>query len=189
MNARNERVERLRQARAADSEAKRNRAIETAQDLHRGGIKVTFARVAREAAVSTWLVYNVPEVREAIQALVDQQVDLGIPEPPRGPQTASSDSLRTDLALSREENARLRVENKKYLDRLRQVLGAEAEAASSPELVARVQELETTNSTQHQQLIAQEVELDGLRTLVEDLRDELDGKSEALRRMIHSTNT
>lgn len=189
MSARQERVERLRQSRAADSEAKRARAIETAQNLHRTGVKVTFARVAREAAVSTWLVYNIEDVRDTIQGLIDQQEANGITEPPATPRAATSDSLRTDLALAREEVKRLRAENKKYVDRLRETLGAEAEAASTPELVARVQELETTNATQHQQLVAQETELDSLRRLVEELRDELDGKAEALRRMMHATNT
>lgn len=189
MTARQDRVERLQRARAKDSVAKRARAIETARRMHDSGARVTFAGVAREAAVSTWLVYNAPEVREAIQTLVDQQQAEGVPDAALPARLASPESLRTDLLLARDEVKRLRAENEKYLRRLRSVLGAEAEAASTPELLARVRELEAVSVDQHQRLILQDAELDTLRQLVDQLRDELEGKGEALRRMIHAQNS
>lgn len=185
---RQDRVERLKRARVADSQVKRARAIEVAQDLHRNGQKVTFARVAREARVSTWLVYNISDIRDTINDLMARQATEGLVEPSTSPRSATTDSLRTDLALAREEAKHLRLENKKYRERLRERLGSETEAASTPELVARVQELETINATQHQQLGDKERALETMTRLADELRDELEAKTEALRRMMHATN-
>lgn len=188
MNNRAQRVERLRAARTADSQVKRTKAIETAHRLGRSGVKITVARVAREAGVSIWLIYNAPEVRDVVQVLIAQQASQGISSPPVGARAVTSSSLLTDLALAREEIKELRSENKKYRERLGRALGAEAEAASMPELAARVRELEALNASQHRQLISKEAEVGSLRSSLDELRDELEGKTEALRRMMHLNN-
>ncbi|MFJ7258126.1 hypothetical protein ACIQWV_37675 [Streptomyces sp. NPDC098085] len=60
--AREARVERLRQARIADSKAKTKRSLDAVASLIAAGERITVARVACKAAVSTWFVYNSPDV-------------------------------------------------------------------------------------------------------------------------------
>lgn len=188
---RNARVERLRVVRAQDSRAKRTMAVATTKDLLDAGIRVSFARVAREARVSTWLVYNVPEIRNAISGAIEAQQRDGI-TPPR-PQTPvrnqTSESLRTDLALSREEIRALREEVAKLRRRLQLKLGAEAEGATNSELLTRVQEVEGVNATLSSSLAERDTRIQSLVEGRVTLEAELEGKTEALRRMMFTTNT
>ncbi|MEB0000577.1 hypothetical protein QN367_15955 [Cryobacterium sp. RTS3] len=165
-------------------------ALATTNDLLNAGIRVSFARVAREARVSTWLVYNVPEIKNAISAAIEAQQRDGIT--PQRSQTTfkdqSSESLRTDLALSREEIRCLRVEVAKIRGRLQLKLGAEAEGTTNSELLARIQEVEGVNATLSSVLTERDRRI---LSLVEEraiLVAELEGKTEALRRMMFTTN-
>ncbi|MCX5434564.1 DUF6262 family protein (plasmid) [Streptomyces sp. NBC_00257] len=102
--AREARVERLRQARTADSKAKTKRGLDAVASLVAAGERITVARVARKAAVSTWFVYNSPDVHQAVRAAVQEQAWHGIPAAAILPrQRVSEASLQTDLALAREE--------------------------------------------------------------------------------------
>ena len=66
-NDRNARIERLRASRAKDSEAKTRRALDAVDGLLRSGRRITVTQVARDASVSTWFVYNQPQVHQAVQ--------------------------------------------------------------------------------------------------------------------------
>jgi hypothetical protein len=103
-------------ARTAASQAKRQRALDAVQALEAAGTPVTPAAVAAAAQVSTSLVYA-GGLREHIEAAQRRQ---GEHPPGPGPVTAprrgapaTQASLRTDLAIAREEIRRLRTERGK----------------------------------------------------------------------------
>jgi hypothetical protein len=185
------RVDRLRASRAKDSQAKRETVKLKTKEMLDAGIRISFARLAREARVSTWLVYNIPELRKFVEAAMETQRREGI-TPPRHQAPASDqsfESLRTDLALSREEIRSLRAEVAKLRGRLRLKLGAEAEGVTSTELIARIQEVEGANAALGSLVADRDSRI---RLLVEERRAldaELEGKTEALRRMMFTVNT
>jgi chromosome segregation ATPase len=185
-----DRIGRLAAARAKDSEAKRSRTLATTSDLLSAGIRITVARVAREARVSTWLVYNVPELRDAVDAAIAAQERDGIAPIPRASQSnQSAESLRTDLALARDEIGSLRTEVAKLRSRLQLELGAEAERATASELVQRLQEVENANQALSTALMERDNRISSLVEERETLEAELEGKTEALRRLMFTTNT
>lgn len=94
-----QRVTALRNARKRDSDVKRSLVRNTVATMLVNGDNVTFTAVACQARVSTWLVYA-SGVREHIEAAIRQQ--SAEPSTDRDGQPSNS-SLRTDLALGREE--------------------------------------------------------------------------------------
>ena len=60
--AREAQTRRLAEARARDSAAKTRQALDAVARLHSAGQRVTFARVAQDAAVSTWFTYHQEKV-------------------------------------------------------------------------------------------------------------------------------
>lgn len=184
------RVSRLQAARADDSRLKRQRALETCAALLANGIPVTFTRVARGSRVSTWLVYNAPEVKEAIRAAIDEQSKHGLTAvPERVARPASVASLRTDLALAREDNKRLRDQVNKLQRRLEQQLGQEIEGASTTELMERIRELEDVTAKQNRKLAGRDA-LDADNAMrLQELERELESKDELIRSMMFARNT
>jgi Family of unknown function (DUF6262) len=179
----------LRAARAKDSARKRQRALTAIEALEAAGSPITFTAVANAAAVSTWLVYA-EGIREHVDAARQRQADHETPRPCRLPdnQRATPDSVRTDLAIARQEIARLRAERDKLAQRLRLQLGAEIEGPDRLQLIARVGDLETVN----RQLVA---ERDALAAdaatatrRIGDLEDDLTAARESLRRVIKDQN-
>ncbi|MGQ4389153.1 DUF6262 family protein [Streptomyces sp. SAS_270] len=68
---------RLRRARQTDSVAKTTRAPSAISDLLKAGQRITFARVSREANVSTWFVHDKPEVKAALLDAMNDQTRHG----------------------------------------------------------------------------------------------------------------
>jgi hypothetical protein len=131
---------------AARRQASRDKHVHTLNTLTRlqqAGARISFAAVSREAGVSTWLVYNNQELKQAITSAMETQARQ--PNPPRRPADSptSHASLRTDLELARHEIAALRRSERKLRDRLQRTLGAEIEQVGRCELVARIADLET----------------------------------------------
>jgi len=112
--------------------------------MKRDGTPVTFAAVARAAKVSQWLVYA-EGVREYIDsARIAQAAETRI-EHTHG-RSVSSSSIRTDLALVRQDNGRLRTELVRLRRALQDRLGAELESQSSQSLRQRIDELRAANT-------------------------------------------
>ncbi|MFG2632126.1 DUF6262 family protein [Streptomyces sp. NPDC048473] len=151
-NDRNSRVERLRASRAKDSEDKTKRALDAVNGLLRSGRRITVSQVARDAAVSTWFVYNQPQVHQAVQnGITAQQGQVqGAPVP--AARQVSPAGLQTDLALAREEIKELKRERDRLQNRVRLSLGAELDGVNRNELVERVQQLEQRNTVLRQEL-------------------------------------
>jgi aryl carrier-like protein len=138
-----ERTQALHEAKRADSQRKHDRAAATVKRLLDSGSRVSFARVAREANVSTWLVYNSTELKTAIQDAIDRQNAEGLTPAPARPVTAASNaSLMTDLALARAEIKSVKHERDTLRKRIERVLGDEVREVDRSQLVERITELE-----------------------------------------------
>lgn len=176
----------MMRARRDDSTTKRARVAATVEGMLAAGTPITFAAVARQARVSTWLVYST-DLRDLIHAARTRQhntpttaADLAVIPP--------VPDLRTDLALSRAEITRLRAERDQQHRQLQLALGARLDNISKADLITRVDELTaantelvTTTSQQHRDNL-------DLRRRVRDLEDDLAAARTSLRRMIRTEN-
>ncbi|WP_406514040.1 DUF6262 family protein [Streptomyces sp. NBC_00161] len=146
VSSRDARVARLRQARQADSTAKSARTRAVVRDLLQAGQRISFARVAREAGVSTWFVYNQPVVKAAVRDAMSDQTHHGTEAAaaPRSGRTTPA-SLHTDLAFAREEIQDLKRERDQLKRRVQLALGAEIDNVTRADLVSRIQDLEHHN--------------------------------------------
>ncbi|MDX3839268.1 DUF6262 family protein [Streptomyces europaeiscabiei] len=132
----------LKAARQRDSADKRGRVLKAVPDLLRDNRRIAFATVAREADVSSWLVYA-PGLRERIdqararQAAQDQQ-DQQDQQSGRKVSTASE---QTDRLLASQEIKRLRTENGQLRQQARLHLGQQVDQLGNHDLVDRINEL------------------------------------------------
>ncbi len=101
---------------------------------------------------------------------------------------ASQQSLRTDLAIARNEISRLRAERDKLLGRLRLQLGAEIEGPDRAELITRVATLEDTARRLAAERDARAAEASHAQQRIGELEDELTAARESLRRVIRQAN-
>jgi hypothetical protein len=177
----------LAQARRADSLRKRQSVLDALQTMAAAGERITFTAVARAAGVSTWLVYA-EGVREHVQEAIDRQEHAPVKEHGSGRQ-ASSASLKTDLALAREEITALREERDRLRDAVRQQLGQQLDQVSNRQMTDRVTEL----TDQVRQLEDSETrarqEAERLASRVEELEADLAGARTSLRRMMRQQVT
>ena len=170
-------------ARRADSQTKRARVVEVTDQMLAEHAPITFASVARRAQVSTWLVYA-PGVREAVLAGQRRQNAAGqATEPDPGPA-----GLSTDLALARQQIARLRTERDGQRRQLELALGARVDDAAKADLVRRVDELDGRNRTLTAQLAELQAENHTLQSRIVEVEDDLAAARTSLRRMIRAEN-
>ena len=178
-------------ARAKASHDKRQRALAAIQALEAAGIPVTATAGATAAGVSTWLAYA-DGVREHVQAARRRQAEHGHAPGPAAPPTrgepVTQASLRTDLAVARDEIRRLRAERDKLRARLRLRLGAEIEGPDRAELIARVASLEAASRQLAAERDARAAEASHAQRRIRELEDELTAARESLRRAIRQAN-
>jgi hypothetical protein len=178
-------------ARAKTSHDKRQRALAAVRDLEAAGTPVTATAVATAAGVSTWLVYA-DGVREHLQAAQRRQADRepgpSTAAPPDRGQPVSQASLRTGLAVARDEIRRLRTEQDKLRARLRLQLGAEIEGPDRAELIARVASLQAASRRLAAERDARAAEASHAQRRIRELEDELTAARESLRRAIRQAN-
>jgi hypothetical protein len=181
----------LRAARAKDSHDKRCRARAAVHTLETAGTPVTAAAIARTAGVSTWLVYT-DGMREHLEAARRRQAELNPPvstaAPGAKPAPVTPASLRTDLALVRDEIRRLRAEHDRLRHRLRLQLGAEIDGPDRAELITRVADLESLARQLLAERDARTAEADVAQRRITDLEDDLTAARESLRRVIKDNN-
>ncbi|MEU2587936.1 DUF6262 family protein [Streptomyces avermitilis] len=170
----------LKAARQRDSADKRGRALKAVQDMLRDNRRITFAAVAREADVSSWLVYA-PGLRERIDQARQTAQDH---QDQRSGRKVSTSSEQTDLLLARQEIKRLRTENGQLRQQARVHLGQQVEQLGNHDLVDRVNELTKENlrlSTAERQATTENTQL---RQRVTELENDLAAARTSLRRMI-----
>jgi hypothetical protein len=180
------RTEALQAARQRDSQTKRAHVRATIEEMLLTGDPVTFTTVARTAGVSTWLVYS-EGVREHIRAAIQQQA--AEPDDHRPGDPASIASLRTDLAIAREEIARLRADNTKLRHNTQRLLGQQLEQVTNGELLARVDELVAENNSLTEKLRASTQDNSNLRKQITELEEDTAAARTALRRMIREQSS
>ncbi|HSL07804.1 MAG TPA: DUF6262 family protein [Pseudonocardiaceae bacterium] len=176
-------------ARAKASHDKRQRALEAIRALEAAGTPVTATTVATAAGVSTWLAYA-NGVREHIEAARHRQAgrEPGPAAPPDRGEPVTQASLRTDLAVARDEIRRLRAERDKLRARLRLQLGAEIEGPDRAELIARVATLEASCRELAAERDARRAETNHVQRRISELEDDLTAARESLRRVIRQAN-
>jgi hypothetical protein len=178
-------------ARAKASHDKRQRAVAAVQDLEAAATPVTATAVATAAGVSIWLVYA-DGVREHVEAAQRRQADRepgpSTAAPPGRSKPASQASLRTGLAVARDEIRRLRAERDKLRARLRLQLGAEIEGPDRAELIARVASLQAASRQLAAERDARATEASHAQRRIRELEDELTAARESLRRAIRQAN-
>lgn len=140
--AASDRTAALHEAKRADSRRKQKRVLSAVQRLTQDGSRVTFARVAREADVSTWLVYNTSELATAVRDAMQSQHDHGREPSVQPSSNVSIASVRTDLAIALNEIKSLRTERDALRKRVERVLGDEIRESDRAQLVERIAELE-----------------------------------------------
>lgn len=178
------RTDKLIQARARDSATKTERAIATAARLQASGQQVTFARVAQDAAVSTWFTYNNEAVAAAIRDAQRDQAEHGLHATPSSLERVSAASLRTDLEHSRAEVRTLRDENQRLRQSLAARLGVELSHPDPTELAGRLRQVEQHNTELASQLSAANAQSRQAEAKLTTTQDELTAARESLRRMI-----
>ncbi|MEU9298695.1 DUF6262 family protein [Streptomyces sp. NPDC048266] len=161
----------LKAARQRDSADKRGRVLKAVQDMLRDNHRITFAAVAREAGVSSWLVYA-PGLRERIDQARARQAAQSHQDQRSG-RKASTASEQTDLLLARQEIKQLRTENGQLRQQARIHLGQQVEQLGNHDLVNRISELTVENlrlSTAERQATTENTQL---RQRVTELEDDL----------------
>lgn len=185
-----DRTRALHEAKRADSQRKHDRATATVKRLLASGSRVSFARVAREANVSTWLVYNSTELKTAIQDAIDQQNAEGLtPAPARPAAAASNASLMTDLALARAEIKSVKQERDALRKRVERVLGDEVREVDRGQLVERITELEHLLRTAHADLADTKKTIATLTDQNQELAEQLDAVRILNQRLIRQSNS
>jgi len=165
----------LRRARRRDSSTKRDRATTTLQTMIEAGEIISFPAVARRAAVSVSLLYADPGLAAQIAAARDRQRQAGRDRAWRLPthSLVTDQSLRAELANTKDQARRLAEEVMVLRDRLARHLGTEADLARGRVAAPLVEQLEER---------AAELEADNarLRQRVTDLEHELAELGETL---------
>jgi len=190
MSTTTDRTAALRAARAKDSRDKRTRVLAVIHTLEAAGTPVTAAAVATTAGVSSWLIYATG-VREHLDAARRRQGQHGpIPTVAAIETTtpATPASLRTDLALAREQIRQLRAERDQLRARLRLQLGAEIEGPERAELITRVSDLEAAGRQLAAERDARTAEADQAQRHARELEDDLTAARDSLRRVIKDQN-
>lgn len=172
------------EARRRDSTTKRHRAQSTVDTMLAEGTPITFATVARQANVSTWLVYA-PGMRDMIEearTLQQNTTAVGLD------QDADARGLGTDLALARAEITRLRAERDQHQQQLRLALGARLDNLAKADLLTRLDELTATNTELAASAEQHRLDNQALQARVAELEDDLAAARTSLRRVIRSEN-
>ncbi len=179
----------LAEARARDSAGKTQQALAAVARLHTAGQRVTFARVAQDAAVSTWFTYHQPTVAAAIRTAQRDQAEHGLHHTPSPQERVSAASLRTDLEHSRHEVRALRQENEELRQSLATWLGIELTHPDPVELADRLRQVEQRNNELATDLDTATRQVRDLADQLTTAEESLTAAREGLRRMIRQRST
>jgi flagellar biosynthesis chaperone FliJ len=169
----------LRRARQEDSRTKRQRASEALVAMERGGEPITFPAVARRAGVSVSLLYADVELASRLATARDHQRQTGTERAWRLPARSlvTEQSLRVELANTKERARRLAEETAVLHERLSRHLGAGADVARGEayeplleQLEQRAADLESDNHRQRQRVTQLEAAVRELSDTLEAAR-------------------
>lgn len=180
----------LSRARRRDSSMKRERATAALKTLAETGDPISFPAVARRAGVSVSLLYADADLAARIAAARDRQRQAGTDRAWQLPARSlvTEQSLRTELANTKDQTRRLTDEVTVLRDRLARHLGADADIARGRQLTplldqaeTRAAELEADNNTLRQQITQ-------LQDEVRELNDTLHAARATNRELMNELN-
>jgi uncharacterized coiled-coil protein SlyX len=194
----------LKRARRQDSKTKRRQASQALQAMIDAGEPISFPAVARRAGVSVSLLYADAELAGRLTEARSRQRQAGRERvwrlPPRS--LVTEQSLRVDLANTKDQVRRLTEELTVLRGRLAHELGADADAASgrvtSPlldELQERLGDLEVDNAELRQRVAELEHALrettdtlDAARAMNRELMGELNRSPQTVASPVRATS-
>jgi uncharacterized coiled-coil protein SlyX len=194
----------LKRARRQDSKVKRRQASQALQAMIDAGEPISFPAVARRAGVSVSLLYADAEPADRLTEARSRQRQAGRERvwrlPPRS--LVTEQSLRADLANTKDQVRRLTEELTVLRGRLAHELGADADAASgrvtSPlldELQERLGDLEVDNAELRQRVAELEHALrettdtlDAARAMNRELMSELNRSPQTVASPVRATS-
>ena len=185
----------LRRTRRQDSQSKRRRAAAVLEAMDQSGQEITFPAVARRAEVSVSLLYADRDLASRIATARNRQRQAGRERAWRLPARSlvTEQSLRVELANTKEQARRLSAEVTVLRHRLARQLGADADVARGTmltplldDLEQRAGELEATNQSLRRRIVELEGEineltetLDAARSMNRELMSEINRSATA----------
>ena len=180
----------LRRARRRDSRTKRQHAVDALSAMETSGEAITFPALARRAGVSVSLLYADPALSSRIATARDRQRQAGTERAWRLPVRSliTEQSLRTELANTKERARRLSDEVTLLRERLGRHLGASADIARGETLGPLVEQLEQRGAELEADNHQQRQRLAQLQTEVRELTETLDAARAMNRELMSELN-
>ncbi|WP_433259366.1 DUF6262 family protein (plasmid) [Streptosporangium sp. CA-135522] len=178
----------LREARRRDSQTKRKQVLAAIDNMLTNNEKITFAAVAQAAGVSRWLVYA-DGMREHVENARRRQNTRSPRQAKATGATVSPAGLQVELELLRQENSRLRAEERRLKEALRRHLGQQLDQVGAADLAQRVQELTTENQRLSNERDSARTENAKLAQQLNETEDDLAAARLSIRRMIRYEST
>lgn len=182
------RTEHLIAAKKADSRRKRDAVFRSIMSLAKKSRRITIPAVARDAGVSTWLIYNVPELKQAVHDAAHRQKGKTTLHARPANHSASISSLTNDLAHLSARLAKTTAERDKYKDIIKSSVGAQLEQRTADELTTRIQGLEDALARARSHLQESEQQLAQTQDKLEDAEDQLRAARRNNRLLIQDNN-
>ncbi|NMR32493.1 DUF6262 family protein [Crystallibacter degradans] len=182
------RTENLIAAKKADSRRKRDAVFRSITALAGESDRITIPAVARHAGVSTWLIHNVPELKQAVHDAARRKT--GKTNLRAGParDSMSVSSLTNELAHLAVRLRKTTAERDKYKDIIKSSVGAQLEQRTTDELTTRIQGLEDALARARNQLQESEQQLTQTQDKLEDAVDQLRAARRNNRILIQDNN-
>ncbi|WP_155838586.1 DUF6262 family protein [Arthrobacter castelli] len=168
-----QRTSKLIAAKRADSQRRRAAVLKTVEMQTRSGQPVTVAGVARAAGVSTWLIYNVPDLLAAVRrAMAESRGNTAGNSRTRnsGPSPAS---LHNEVALLNARLTKVTAERDQLKKALKARIGAQLELETPAELKTHIANLERSLKCARLNLEEAETNNDLLHDKLEESQDQL----------------
>ena len=168
------RTARLIAAKKADSQRRREAVLKAIAAHTKAGQSITTAGIARSAGVSTWLIYNVPDLLDAVRSAAAQshtKDDAG------GISTGSAptiNGLHNEMSLLNGRLTKATAERDQLKKALKTKLGAQLELETTGELKTRIGLLERS-------LERARLDLEDSQSRNSLLRDDLENAQDELR--------
>ncbi|WP_026545006.1 hypothetical protein [Arthrobacter sp. 35/47] len=161
-------------AKRADSQRRREAVLKAIAAHTKAGKSITTAGIARSAGVSTWLIYNVPDLLDAVRSAAAQS---HAKEDTARESTGSAptiNGLRNEISMLNARLTKAAAERDQLKKALKNKLGAQVELETARELRTRIGLLERS-------LERARLDLEDSQTRSNLLRDDLDDTQDELR--------
>lgn len=169
-----ERTSKLIAAKRADSQRRRTAVLKAIETQTQNGQPVTVAAVARAAGVSTWLIYNVPDLLAAVRRAPATEPHATTAGNNRtGNSGPSPASLHNELALLNARFTKVTAERDRLKKALKARIGEQLELETPAELQAHISVLERSLKRARLDLMEAETTHNFLRDELEESQDQL----------------